>query len=372
MAETYEEIKNEVKEKITLAGLAAVAAKGTDDFEKRLNDLAECVRKTYLFYLLASYYISYEGFSKKLEREENCPYNITLEDYSKRAESILCACAAISEELKDIKKVSNIVNNYKDTDVKYGFFDYADYNYFRHTKNHAINKEYFDFKRHGIVISKREGELISKCYKFLQEKKMEDFDESTVIEFASKNGYKVEKVKEIWIKEQNLKFQSMDSMYYDEEGNAQEFHVADETAEAMYDEILKNDVFISFIELLNIVYYKDFTANMQRCYPHIFTADFIQSIIDEAKAYTSARSREEMKRKYWDRIDLIGYRDTYATEENVCVVRADFDWSIKNRDYRTRKEVAKLLGVSAERVRGINEKVVELLKRKVAEKHYAE
>lgn len=381
MAENYEEIKNEVKEKITLAGLTAVAAKGTVDFDNRINDLLECIRKNYLNYLLATYKISYEKLVEQMKREENIRHDISIEKFRKRIENLLDIPIAIYDEMVKPGKrnktilIKRIVAEYKSQGNQYDFFNYLN-SYCYHIGKNTIVKRYFEFKRHGSTIKSNENKILSKCYNFLKDKEMEDFNENTMIEFASKNKYKIETVKEIWIAEKKLNFESLDSMFYDNEGNLQKFDISDISAEEKYEHIEtgQGDLaeFDWIIKLLNTAYYKDFTANMQRCYPYIFTSKFIKNIVEVAKEKIKARSNEEMKRKYWDKIDLVGYRDTYAIEENVCVKREEFDWSIENHDYRTRKAVAKLLGVSQDSIKQTDDKVIELLKRKVAEKQYAE
>lgn len=359
---------NTVKERINRIGLEAVEAKETCEFENKVNCLFECIVQNYYDFLLATHHISLETLNQRISNEENIPSDITFISYSKRVESLLIAYQAVCN-ISDIRK---IVNEYENQGNEYDFFDFAENRYFYYKKKAAIQDEFYKFKRHGVRESKRDGNLISKCLDFLKDKELLDFNESAMREFASLNGYNVETVKKVWIKHNNLKCKELDGMFFDEEGNPQEVYIADETVNSEFDAIIKIDEFVSFIKFLNVIYYKDFTANMQQYYPHIFTIDFIKSIIEDAKAYTSARSFEDMKRLYWDRVDLAGYRDTYATEENVCVLREHFDWSIDNRDYRTQKELAKFLGVSPQSISKTSIKVVELLRRKVVEAHYAE
>lgn len=373
MADNFKETIIDIMEHINRFGLEAVQARETETFEEKVNSLYKYIVQKYYYFLLAVNNISEERISATLEKEEVCRMDITLERYAKRVESLITAYQAVCKEVRIIEK---IVNDYESQEKEYDFFWFAENKYFKKIKARAIRDEYFKFKQGGMRVGKREGYLVSKCLKFLEDNHLQDFDESTMIEFASKVGYKIEKVKEVWEMHENLKYKSLNNTFYDEDGNAQELDFIDESAEEKYEEVDSEygelDKFALFIKLLNAVYYKDFTTNMQRCYPHIFTTDFICQILKDIMAKTKARSLEEVKRSYWDRVDLPGYRDEYATAENVCVLREHFDWSIENRDYRTRKAVAKLLGVSEESIRKTNVKVVELLKRKVAEKHYAE
>lgn len=369
------------EEEIERLGMAAVAAKGTEDYPAAFRKLMVYFKDGYYFYLLEMNQMSAEA----LNHERDFDKTVFVSD--KSAEVDDCYFNAISS-MDD--RLSKAVKNYdaeKAGGGKTPFCTYMMGYFYSAGKQYASEQRDAEKRGTGMIPfrSRSEKELLHKVLSFCRAKwstdDLNDLEEREIREIAAHLNIKRETLDDILrANSETFAVRSIALSENEEWLNADnsESTPPDESRAIGFQAFQNHeDLFEKWLRDLNRIYDESFLELHRAVFPPCMTSDYIKAVVEDVlersrrvdeyddETVRSARERtlQSTIDNRWDELMIEHRKETYANGQYRCISEYVFSSFELERRIIQRKMIAHWLGMKAPRLTKAFDDAMEVVRR---------